>query len=83
VRPSPRNFPSADPRQAVRAEGLLPGLNDCLSSNYLSRISTRFEVLRLPATDTLAKFELRKAALSVIVPRVLPLDHSGLSRPAS
>jgi diacylglycerol kinase family enzyme len=32
------------------------------------------------ATDTPAKFELRKAALTVIVPSVLPPDHRGLSR---
>jgi YegS/Rv2252/BmrU family lipid kinase len=34
-------------------------------------------------TDTPAKFELRKAALTVIVPSALPPDHRGLSRPPS
>jgi diacylglycerol kinase (ATP) len=35
------------------------------------------------ATDTPARFELRKSALTVIVPSVLPPDHRGLSRPPS
>jgi YegS/Rv2252/BmrU family lipid kinase len=35
------------------------------------------------ATDTPAKFELRKSALTVLVPSVLPPDHRGLSRPPS
>jgi diacylglycerol kinase (ATP) len=35
------------------------------------------------ATDTPARFELRPAALTVIVPSVLPPDHRGLSRPSS
>jgi YegS/Rv2252/BmrU family lipid kinase len=35
------------------------------------------------ATDTPAKFELRRAALTVLVPSVLPPDHRGLSLPPS
>jgi YegS/Rv2252/BmrU family lipid kinase len=35
------------------------------------------------STDTPAEFKLRKAALTVIVPNVLPPDHRGLSRSPS